>query len=64
MSLRSGEESMAERLVKCMEDLKCVDVTRRQNLVEIYIQQRPVSSRKRDDTMLIRYMFTSMFAVD
>ena len=26
MSLRSGEESMAERLVKCMEDLKCVDV--------------------------------------
>eukprot|EP00913_Durusdinium_trenchii_P008038 g7537.t1 len=25
MSLRSGEESMAERLVKCMEDLKCID---------------------------------------
>merc|ERR1719181_329417 len=26
MSLRSGEESMADRLVKCMEDLNCVDV--------------------------------------
>ena len=25
MSLRSGEEMMADRLVKCMEDLKCVD---------------------------------------
>ena len=25
MSLRSGEEFMAERLVKCMEDLKCID---------------------------------------
>ncbi|CAE7229373.1 fba [Symbiodinium natans] len=26
MSLRSGEEVMADRLVKCMEDLKCIDV--------------------------------------
>jgi len=25
MSLRSGEEKMADRLVKCMEDLKCID---------------------------------------
>eukprot|EP00438_Fugacium_kawagutii_P026194 Skav206689 [mRNA] locus=scaffold1764:74939:80938:+ [translate_table: standard] len=25
MSLRSGEETMADRLVKCMEDLKCID---------------------------------------
>ena len=25
MSLRSGEEFMAERLFKCMEDLKCID---------------------------------------
>ena len=25
MSLRSGEEFMADRLVKCMEDLKCID---------------------------------------
>jgi fructose-bisphosphate aldolase class II len=26
MSLRAGEENMANRLVKCMEDLKCIDV--------------------------------------
>ncbi|CAE7366454.1 fba, partial [Symbiodinium sp. CCMP2456] len=25
MSLRAGEETMADRLVKCMEDLKCID---------------------------------------
>jgi len=26
MALRAGEEAMAARLVKAMEDLKCIDV--------------------------------------